>query len=260
MGHGFQNISQKECRKAHFDILENADQKWASAKTLADLNDFGSAASMAIIAIEEQVKALLLIADANGFRFRQVKGMVALFENHQLRYMVAYYMFVMAVIGGDLIGFLHEMRDDKEKMKKLIADYQTDKEAVQGKALRYIFHKYLVLKKEIDWFAKVDFFRQQGFYSDFDGQLQTPLHIDKAGFEAAMKRFTRVYIATNYFIALLQHPDEFMIGELKKMKESFKKDDMYSRIAKGIENLKAFDRDPFAYLKFWIATMEDPYA
>jgi len=102
----FVTISKNECLTVYRNVLEHSDQKWESGKQLAKINDFGGATSMAIISVEELVKSLIIFLDGKGFEFRSIKGISTLFDNHQIRYLLAYTMFAMGLFGDELMKFL----------------------------------------------------------------------------------------------------------------------------------------------------------
>ena len=248
---GFQNISQAECISVSASIMANANQKWHSGKLLAENNDFGGAISLSIVSLEEQIKALLLLADGNGFQFRKVKGMNAIFQNHGVRYIIAYYIFVMAVFGEDIFRFIYRMRDNPDHMKELITLYKTDKSIMEKKAGNYLMRKLIHLSHEMEWFSKIDLFRQDGFYSDYDGELKTPIIITQETYIETMERLIRVRFAANEIMRVLQKPDEHFLVEFNKMRKQFKQDQMYEKIGTGLQMVKQTKHDPFAFMKDW---------
>ncbi len=251
MGKGFQNISQKECFMVHYKILESAEQAWNSANTLADSGNYGGATSYAIISLEEQIKGMVLLIDSHGFRFRQVKGMDALFENHTVRYIISYYIFVMAVFGEDLLRFIYRIRDYPDQMKELAQQYKTDKNFIEKKAGWYLSRKIIQLSQELEWFSKIDLFRQDGFYSDYDDTLKTPIIITRENFIETMERLIRVRFAASEIIRVLQRPTEEFKQELKKMQEQFHQDNVYNCVASGLEMVKKKNNDPFGFIRSW---------
>lgn len=246
---GFQNISAQECILVSAAILTSADKKWESGKTLAEKEDFGGATSLAIISLEEQIKALLLLVDGQGFQFRTIKGMQAFFQNHSLRYIFAYYIFVMAVFGEDLFRFIYRMRDNPDHMKEMISLYQTDKVRMERKIGRYMMRKIIKLSEELEWFSRIDLFRQDGFYSDYNGELKTPIIINKQSYIETMERLIRVRFAGNEIMRALSNPEKEFNDELEKMRQKLLQDKMYDKISEGIAKISRNRKDPFAFMK-----------
>lgn len=248
---GFQNISQAECLSASASIMASADQKWQSGETLTGSGDYGGAISLSIVSLEEQIKALLLLADGNGFQFRRVKGMDAFFSNHCLRYIVAYYIFVMAVLGEDIFRFVLKLRDNPNKMKEMITLYKEDKEIMYKKAGMYLMRKIIQLSYEMEWFSQIDLFRQDGFYSDYDGTLKTPIVITQKTYVETMERLIRVRFAANEIMLVLKNPDETFTQELSKLHAQFSHDDMYTKLSSGLQMVRKTKHDPFSFMKEW---------
>lgn len=253
----FQNISKQECTTASAAIMVSADQKWESGKTLAEKGDFGGATSLAIVSLEEQIKALLLLVDGQGFQFRKVKGMQAFFQNHSIRYIIAYYIFVMAVFGEDLFRFIYRMRDNPELMKEMVSLYQIDKEAMYKKMGRYIMRKIIQLSNEMEWFSRIDLFRQDGFYSDYDRELKTPVIINKHNYIETMERLLRVHFAANEMMRAITNPEKEFSDELEKMQLKLLQDKMYDKISDGIAMVGRNRKAPFAFMKKWFNDMRN---
>ncbi|HJV19176.1 MAG TPA: AbiV family abortive infection protein [Sediminibacterium sp.] len=247
----------RECISASAAIMISADQKWESGRTLAEKGDFGCATSLAIVSLEEQIKALLLLVDGQGFQFRKIKGMHAFFQNHSIRYIIAYYIFVMAVFGEDFFRFIYRLRDNPDHMKEMVSLYQTDKEVMHKKMDRYMMRKIIQLSNEMEWFSRIDIFRQDGFYSDYDVELKTPLIITKEQYIETMERLIRVRFAANEMMRALSNPEKEFSDELEKMQQKLVQDEMYSKIGDGIAMVSRNRKDPFAFMKEWFNDMRN---
>src|SRR5579859_8076673 len=94
------------------NLPKKDDQKWNSAIMLAKSEDYGGAVSLLIISIEELIKSIILFMDGKGFEFRNVKGINTFFRNHQIRYIIAFVMFAMNIIGEDLVKFILKIREN----------------------------------------------------------------------------------------------------------------------------------------------------
>lgn len=101
----FLTISQAECLSVYPKVLANAEMKWESGKKLAETGDFGSATSQQIISIEEFIKAIILILDGNGFRFRKMPNAKVFFQDHQIRYFLAYIFIIFDVFKNEMLFF-----------------------------------------------------------------------------------------------------------------------------------------------------------
>lgn len=234
----FSSLSQKECIEQYKDILQNAERCWRSGEILAKDEDYGRGISLAIISIEEIIKAIVIFLDGKGFKFRKVKGIKLLFRTHQIRYFIAFAMFVVTIFGDDLIKFIQNLRDkDKSGLNKLRKDF-SDKAILESKVEQYAKEKFLQIAKELEWFSKVDVLRQNGFYCDYDEQLINPIQISRTEYLEVIQKLEKVRNVGQELIRSFDSDDELIVEQLSKALEDFNKNDRYKSIEKFLDKVK----------------------
>ncbi|MBK8567389.1 MAG: AbiV family abortive infection protein [Saprospiraceae bacterium] len=190
----FLTISRDKCLSVYKGVIANAQKKTESADLLAEAGDFGSAMSFHIIGLEELIKAFFLFLDGKGFSFRQVKGMKGVFENHGLRYLFSFFLFVFSVIGesfGIGINYIRKINDERD-YKKIRAIKSNPNKLLQEQIFPHLMDKLRFVIEELKWYKSFDKLRQNGLYSDFDGSLITPINIDEAYYLEFKVRVDRV--------------------------------------------------------------------
>jgi AbiV family abortive infection protein len=246
----FLTISKKECLIVYKNILENSDRKWESGKNLAKINDFGGATSMAIISVEEMIKAIVVLLDGKGFEFRNVKGMDVVFNHHQIRYLIAYAMFVMSLLGDELLKFLTRIRENPDEMIKIEeAMKQNEEEFFERNLKHYCFRKLIQLKKEFDWFSQVDIFRQDGFYCGYEEQLKNPISIDSCDYEKVINRLEKVRKVGKELIISFENQEVNFTKPFLRLKKDFKQKKYYKHIEKSLATVRQSRESPFDLIK-----------
>ncbi len=225
-------------------VLANSEIKWHSGLKLAEIQDFGGATSMAIISVEELVKSLVIYLDGIGFEIRNVKGINRIFRNHQVRYIIAYAMFVMSVFGDEIIKWLLEYRDKPEEIEKFHSAIVNNEKKLKSKVMFYFFRKLILLKKEFKWFSQVDVFRQDGFYCDYHEQLKTPISITKKDYDKLIVRLEKVKtIGTGLMESF---SDEHNTETLQYIKKQLRKNNGYKGMETALASLSNTTESPFA--------------
>lgn len=245
----FLTISKKECSTVYKNILDNSDKKWESGKKLADTGEYGGATSLAIISIEELVKGLIVFIDGQGFDFRRVKGMKSIFENHQIRYLIAFSMFVMGLAGEELVKLVQSFKGRPQELTTLMNKIKTDKEFLRTTGTRYVLKKLVVLKNEFDWFSRVDIFRQDGFYCDYDEQLKNPISITEEDYRHVISRLEKVRLVGKALIDSFDTKDEVYLEHIRKMKRDFKAKRFYDKIGESLATVRQSRESPFDLIK-----------
>lgn len=245
----FLTISRKECLVVYREILENSDKKWDASKKLADIGEYGGATSMAIISIEELIKALMVFLDGKGFEFRNVKGMEAIFNHHQIRYFLAFAMFIMCLFGDELLKFIEKLLKDPDGVIKLNEENKKDKDFFYKNMRFYILRKVILIKEEFNWFSNVDVFRQDGFYCDYDDQLKNPIKITKDEYDGVFQRLERVKKVGIALIDGFNEQDELITEQFDIIKCDFKQNDVYKKIADFLAKMRKTRQSPFDLIK-----------
>lgn len=241
----FMSISKKECLVASGECFANSNSKYNDAAILANAGSYGNATSMLMLSLEEMMKGLILNLDANGFKFRHsVKGIGSIFENHKLRYFLAFALSVFNAFSLDLKKLLIRLIDKPQEFLSLnLAD-----PALQQRATLWLMIKMEFIRKDIEWFSNADMYRQDGFYVDFDESLKTPLHISADQFNEFRHRVDNFRGFASEFIATfdLKNNTPDLVAEIQKLQKRLIADGYYEKLGVLIlrlnnRNFKAFD-------------------
>ena len=243
----FLNISRAECRLVYKNVLASSDKRWKLVKQLSSEEDFGMAISVSIISIEELVKAIILFLDGNGFDFRKIKGMNSFFKNHEIRFVVAYIMFVIILLGDELKALFIKIKDNPNKISQIEKELQNESVFFERKKI-YFFRKLITLKRELLWFSKVEIFRQEGFYSDYNGILKSPIETTPHEFWEVYRRLKRVRTFGLEFIKYVETSEESVVKQITQIKKDLKSKGVYKKIELGLLFLKKEKQRPFYFL------------
>jgi AbiV family abortive infection protein len=245
----FLNISKEECSIVYKKIIDNSNNKWNSCKSIAETKEYGTAISLAIISIEELVKALIVFFDGHGFEFRKIKGIKSIFANHQLRYFIAFIMFVMGLMGEELIKFIQKFHDNPEEMTKTMERMTSDEKFLNQIGFRYLLRKMVLVKNEFDWFSKVDLFRQEGFYSDYENQLKTPISINEEDYNQMVLRLEKVRTVGKELISSFESTNVEAQKNLERLRMHFKDKEIYDKISNVLTTTRQSKTTPFELIK-----------
>lgn len=245
----FMTIPKKECLIVYKKIWEHSEGKWTSGKKLAEAGDYGGATSFAIISIEELVKCLIVFFDGKGFEFRKVKGIKTIFENHQIRYLIAFAMFIIGLAGEELVKFINAFKNDPQGLAAFVKRLQTDKEFLESTVARFALRKLVILKREFDWFSQVDIFRQEGFYSDYNEQLKSPISITKDDYEEVINRLEKVRLVGKYLIESVETKDMLFQKQIGNIRRDFKANKIYEKAGTALTSVKLSKVNPFEFIK-----------
>lgn len=242
----FLTISKEECLVVYKRVIEHSDIKWDSSKSLANAGDLGGAVSMAIISVEEMIKALVVYLDGNGFEFRRIKGMDIVFNHHQIRFLIAYAMFVVGSFGEDLINFITRIRENPEQLAKMTESMKEAGPKYYEKHFKYyVLKKLALLKSEYKWFSQVDLFRQEGFYSDYEQQLKTPISITLEDYEKVIQRLEKVRKIGKGIIEAFEDKDPLTKEGLENLKKKFKQEKLYKHMETSLSKVRQTRNSPF---------------
>ncbi len=213
----FMNLSKKECLIVSKEIFRNAEKKHSDGLILAKNNSYGMAISSLILSLEENMKAVILFLDGNGFEFRKrVKGIKNLFINHKLRYPMGLVLSGFNIFGKDLIDFINKIALNPT----IIKGFNINETEWESLALKYILKKINQLNEEIIWFSNAEYLRQDGMYVDYDNVIKTPLSIDEKDFNDILIRVNSI---SEFIVKFLPIFDESIKDDDVKLKNQVKK-------------------------------------
>ncbi len=259
----FLTISKAKCKEAYIEILKNSDKKWNTSKLIAESGDYGSACSIAIISLEELVKALIVFFDGQGFNFRNIKGMKTLFRNHQVRYFLLFFLFVMGLMKDELVSMMLKIRNKPVSVLSRYISSILGKNRFQDKTKEYVIQKSIELNMEIERFSNVDALRQESLYTDFDGNLKSPVTISREDYEILHFRLSKAREAGKGIINSFETNDESTIGHIENFKKDFAKNGYYKNIENAFKYMNDTRLSPFdAFMKsvFDIELKNDSYS
>ncbi|MGG8494926.1 AbiV family abortive infection protein [Tenacibaculum sp. TC6] len=216
----FMNLSKEECLEVAKEIFHNAKSKYRDALILADNNSYGMATSTLILSLEENMKAVILFLDGNGFEFRKrIKGINNLFINHKLRYPLGFVISSFNIFGDDLKGFTAKIVSNPS----IIKDFNINEKEWEGPVLKYISEKINQLEEEITWYSNAEYLRQDGMYVDYDKVIRTPLSVDKEYFNDILTRVRRIREFIDEFLPIFGQSNESIDTELKMQVKKLQK-------------------------------------
>lgn len=233
---GFLNLSQDASLSAYKSVLANSDKKWETARRIAGELDFGTATSVAVGSVEELIKALLIAMNGYGFQFRKAPTMERFFRNHQIRYVVAYAMFVINIFVEDLKKLVVWIRLNPEQGLALAQDLQ-EKRATREMEV-YLEDRGKKIIEEFEWFEKVDTFRQEGMYTDFDGGLKSPLSITAEVYAQTIDRLEKVRHVGKAVIEYFESEGNDDIKFIENLKQQFIDGGYYGKIESALKGMK----------------------
>ena len=249
-------MSKKDCLNHYKDVLQTSESNWKSGIILARENQFGNAMSMAIISSEELVKAIVILLDGKGFEFRRIQGMDALFANHQIRYVILYAMLVINIFSEELKSYFLQFKEDPAKGMAFINGIKANDVNFVTQLQNYGLETLARLSTEFDWFAKVDIYRQQGFYSDYEDQLKTPIDIDTETYHQAITRLEKVRVVGLEIINSLISEDEVYVNHFSETRRSLKRKKIYDQIGQSLAVLRQTRDNPFVVIKRYFETKD----
>lgn len=261
----FSTLSRAECLTVYKEIIENAQTKFSSANKLAEVEDFGTAMSLQIIGMEELIKALFIFSDGKGFSFRQVKGMKGVFENHGLRYLFSFFLFTFSVIGegfGIGINYIRNINDEKD-FARIRAIKSNPNKLLREHIFPYLLDKLRFVVEELKWYKDFDKLRQNGFYSDFDGDLINPNSIDKTYYNEFKVRVDRVTKTVLSIIDEFNLEIPFIETYLPKIVDRAEEQGFYEILARFIaytkeQKMNALELMSLKLNEFVVSIEEDP--
>lgn len=243
----FANISHKECLQVYAKILENSDRKWDAAKKMSEMPDYGTSISLAIVSIEELIKALVICLDGHGFEFRKIKGMDVVFNRHQVRYVIAFVMLLINTVFEDLVAFVMHFKLKPDEIKNFSQKFK-DKSFFDWKVQFFILKRMAKIKTEFKWFSKLDLFRQDGFYSDYYHELKSPLQITKIDHDQIIERLEKVRFMGKSFIDIIVSGTKEDRDPFKELRDHMKRDNVYQKIAESLSSLRRSRTSPFEHI------------
>lgn len=243
----FINLSRQECEEAYKKIIADAKRKWSAVEPLAQTGNYDLAIAAMIVSLEELSKGLILFFDSQGFRFRNLKGMAALFKNHNVRYVIVFTMFTVAMFGEELKKLLMKYATSNESLIAAAAMLKSGDKRIENVLARYALRQIIVIKREFEWFQSVDSMRQSAFYSGYEGTLKLPSDLIESDYLRVYEKLNTARESIVGLIAFYEANPQFNAFLL--VEDSFKSGKIYRGIEGWLTSLPQHGFDAFKALK-----------
>lgn len=229
MDSNFLSMSKKDCLTAVKIIDVNIRTKINSASVLAESGDYGSAQSLLITAMEEEMKSFVLFLDHHGFNIRAIKGVKRIFSSHDIRHYVAYLIVLLSIVTRDVdkaINWLN--KHDKDVMLSLTLLSILLPKTITVHLIRNLFRggaRYLNTQiptfiRELKFFESCETYRQNGFFVDYNGLYDDPNTIQESQYYAFRDKtlqVTKGFEAIKVFMSSDgDHSREFIENAIKQ--------------------------------------------
>ncbi|MCB9360949.1 MAG: AbiV family abortive infection protein [Flavobacteriales bacterium] len=219
------------------EILQNADELINDAEILAKNKSYGRGISLLINSIEELMKASILIFDANGYQFRSVKGAKKLFNNHSLRYPLAFVLFLLVLFIDDFKSLLLKVKSKPT----IILNFPNNKERYYPIFKKYIHYKIDQISNEITWFFNAEYLRLEGIYVDYSGEIKSPLKLSVKDYDEVLYRVEKIRAFVSELNNTLIFQNNYPINKSKSIQDQLKSENVYEKLGFIISKYKSLD-------------------
>lgn len=211
----FFTLPNKYCLEVSKQVFEKSRNKYEEAIILSEKGRYDTASTLLIVSHEESIKGLILFLDGNGFRIRKIKGVRGIFNNHKLRYLLALSISLMSMFTKEMSTLLMKiMSGDSTFLDKIDPNQEGSNERIKI----YLTKALSNVKKEIDFFSKVDKARQQGLYSDYENGL---IQITEGEYNELFSKITLLNNLIDSFSGFFSSDEEFTKEYIGKLKIDF---------------------------------------
>ena len=235
----FMTLSKSECKNVAKECFKNGDDKYKDALLLAEGGSYGSGISNLIICMEEYMKGLVLSLEANGFQFRsKVKGIKSLFENHSLRYYLAFAMSGFQIFSEEMKKLIRLVK----KNPKVVYGFKERLEKDPSLGFEWCQMLFKNFESEIKFYSLLDKARQRGLYVDYKDKLISPKEFTPSEFEMFKKRVDNLMIFVKELTDAYNDADKDFPDHYQSLLKDFK-DEYYEHFSQLIKKLnnKAID-------------------
>ncbi len=196
----FRNLENEECADVAEDILDHVERKWESAKKLSRHGFYAEALATKVNALEELAKVFVLAIDSHGFHLRRLKNLKVLERNHSQRHAVILMAAMFDVIGESLRAAGPWIEANQARMSLLLLSPGR----IEAEVIPLIEDHYKkvmrpALRNAVEWAAMLSAIRTDSLYTDFRGELVTPVDVGRKVYSERSKRLDRVYTSFRQF-------------------------------------------------------------
>jgi len=242
-------LNKTEKGKVVKELLKNAERKRNSSIILLENDDIASAIHLQILSMEEDIKAMILMLDAYGFKLIQhVKDINTTFKNHRLRF-----------VTGFILSSLSYFKEDIERLPELFRNDRLMKAILEDRTmylkplLSHVVVRARQVKDELYLFSEMERIRQMSNYVDFVNEIHLPSDLTKAEFEIVQKRVLKIN-STVLLIERSLKTNQITTDAVEKMNNS-ELFEALSHITKwskknDVKNLQKFTEDIQSFIEF----------
>lgn len=169
--------------------VENAESLLESAEQIAEIENYGHATSLLVLAGEEAFKALAFMCRHDGLEItsRLEDWRMDMMQDHQTRHQYAAGSAVMLRIIAIIMKSAEAFQERREE--GIEAAREARMEVVKEESARLLDPESSASKKldsEIDWWKQANDLKEEGFYVDYGpGEWESPDQLDEEDYERA---------------------------------------------------------------------------
>jgi hypothetical protein len=101
------------------------------------------------------------------------------------------------------------------------------------------------MKLEYEWFSKLDVFRQDAFYCDYDDYLKSPIHITPDEYQRLSERMQAVRATVKDLIVSVWSEEVVYKNHIEMMKKFMIEKGIYKHIETGLKDVRLARTNPF---------------
>ena len=181
------NISLIDCKKIYPRFAANGDDLIFISKISEQKEKYGIAISLLILGAEEYCKAILILLRAYSVKVFEIKELRKAFSDHKKKHEVAILIEVI-----NLIEYIISPGYCYQKPKKKESGTFREIFSANTFGIFKMFKSVKLIAESIDWWGKADYFKNRGFYVDFDDKLLTPDDFEKNDYVKALLVVTQL--------------------------------------------------------------------
>lgn len=196
----FRTLKTEECAEVAEEILDHVERKWESAKKLSRHGFYAEALATKVNALEELAKVFVLAIDSHGLHLRRLKNLKVLERNHSQRHAVILMAAMFDVLGESIRAAGPWMEANQQRMSLLfLTPGRIEAEVIPLIEDHYKKVMRPSLKNAVQWASMLSAIRTDSLYTDFRGELVTPVAIGRKVYSERSKRLDRVYTSFRQF-------------------------------------------------------------
>lgn len=240
----FLTLPKEESIQEYKSLLHNSDEKWSICEDHINKGQYSLAVSMAIISTEELVKSMIVFLNTLGFEFGRSKEMERFFRDHSIRFLVALGLFALNDLWQDMAKILIHLIKDPNAIERWKEEMNNFDEFIEQKLKPYFEKKAEIYRIEFEWFSKLEALRQDGFYYDYNEEIQNASFSQEAKSKDIYEKLKIVQAMGKGFIASYENNNE-SIQHLQPIIQEWDQKNHYQKVDNMLLLLRKDSRNPF---------------